>query len=134
MLDLRLRDSSTSLQFAAAAAALWLIAAPALLDFDGAARTNDRIAGPIALTFAFVGAWEILRGVRLVNVAVGAWLLIAPWMLRYDANAAIVSDTVVGVALIVGALLAGETSAQFSGGWRSLRNGSHRLRTDDEKP
>ena len=134
MLDLRLRDLSTWLQLVAAAATLWLMVAPAVLDFDGAASTNDRIAGPIALTFAFVAAWEILRGVRLLNVPLGVWLLIAPWALRYDASAAVISDSIVGVILIAGALLAGETSAQFGGGWRSLLDGSESLRRSDEKP
>lgn len=133
-MDLRLRDVSTWLQLAAAAAALWLMVAPAVLGFDGAARTNDRIAGPIALTISFVAAWEILRGVRLLNVPVGLWLLIAPWALGYDANAAIASDSAVGIVLIAGALLAGETSQAFGGGWRSLLNGSQRLRPDEEKP
>ena len=132
-MDLRLRDASTWLQLAAAAAALWLMVAPALLDFGGAARTNDRIAGPIALTFAFVAAWEILRGVRLLNVPVGVWLLIAPWALGYDANAAIASDSAVGIVLIAGALLAGETSQAVGGGWRALLD-PEKLRRSDEKP
>jgi hypothetical protein len=133
-MDLKLRDASTWLQLAAAAAALWLMVAPAALDVAGAARTNDRIAGPIALTFAFVAAWEILRGVRLVNVPVGLWLLIAPWALRYDSAAAIASDSAVGVALIAGALLAGETSQAFGGGWRVLLDGPAKLRRSDENP
>lgn len=133
-MDLRLRDASTWLQLAAAAAALWLMVAPAVLDFGGAARTNDRIAGPIALTFAFVAAWEILRGLRLLNIPVGAWLIIAPWALRYDANAAILSDSAVGVALIVGALLAGATSQEFGGGWRVLLGERGTLRRSAEKP
>ena len=57
---------------------LWLMAAPAVLGYGAPAEINDRIAGPIAATFAIIAITGATRPARRVNAAVGAWLLIAP--------------------------------------------------------
>ena len=44
------------------------------------ARANDRIIGPIVASLATIAMWEVARPLRWVNVILGAWLLIAPWV------------------------------------------------------
>jgi hypothetical protein len=99
---------------------IWLMAAPAVLGFGGAADTNNRIVGPIAATFAVIAVWECTRGTRWVNVAAGLWLLIAPWVLGYDELAPRIDDRIVGGLLILFGLVQGKVRQQFGGGWLSL--------------
>src|SRR5687767_1665798 len=70
-------------QVAATAVAMWLMAAPAALDYTGAAATSDRVVGPIAASVACMAIWPVLRSLRWVNVVLGAWLVAAPWLLGY---------------------------------------------------
>ena len=110
-----------------AALGIWLMAAPAVLDYSGAADTNSRIIGPIAATFAIIAIWECTRGLRWVNVVVGLWLLMAPWVLGYDELAPRIDDRIVGGLLILFGLVKGKISHRFGGGWLSLfkRNPIH---------
>ncbi len=106
-------------RIANAALGIWLMAAPAVLGYGGAARTNDRIVGPIAAAFATIAIWEVTRSVRFVNVALGGWLLLAPWILGH-APAATVNSLVVGALLIGFALVRGTVEQRFGGGWSAL--------------
>ena len=103
---------------------VWLVAAPAVLGYAGAARTNDRIVGPVAASLAVVSAWEVTRGVRWSAVALGAWLVVAPWLLAYGDTAAILNSTLVGLLLAALAPVGGETRQRFGGGWSALWTGS----------
>jgi hypothetical protein len=99
---------------------VWLMAAPALLSYGGAAATNDRVIGPLAITFATIAIWESTRSVRLANVVLGAWQLLAPWILMYGSTPATVSSTVAGVLLISFGLIEGARKQRFDGGWRAI--------------
>ncbi|HET6567047.1 MAG TPA: SPW repeat protein [Rhodothermales bacterium] len=99
---------------------IWLMAAPAVLAYGGAANTNSRIVGPIAATFAITAMWSITRGTRWVNVVAGFWLLIAPWVLGYSQLAPRIDDRVVGFLLVIFALVRGEAKYLYGGGWASL--------------
>ena len=97
------------------------MAAPTVLGYTGtAAETNDRIVGPLALTCAFVAIWEATRPLRRGNLAIGLWLLAAPFVLGYDATAPLVNSLLVGAALAALSFVRGPRKHQFGGGWRSL--------------
>ena len=96
------------------------MAAPAVLGYGGAAQTNDRVVGPVAATFAVVAIWQATRSLRWVNLAAGLWLLAAPWVLGYGETAPTVNSLAVGVVLAALALVKGEVTRRFGGGWRSL--------------
>lgn len=59
---------------------IWLMAAPAALHYAGVASVNDRIVGPVATECAIIAISEVTRPVRWGNVALGLWLVIAPWI------------------------------------------------------
>ncbi len=99
---------------------LWLLFAPWVLDFNGPARIVDRIAGPIAFTFALWALRDVTRGVRVVNVLVGLWVLTMPWAFHYESAAATINGIVVGLALIMFALIRGPIHQRFGSGWRGL--------------
>ena len=98
---------------------LWLMAAPAALGYVGAARTNDRIAGPLAASCALIAAWEITRALRIVNAMIGIWLLIAPWLLAFS-GINVANSTLVGLMLLGCSLTRGHIRHSFGGGWKSL--------------
>lgn len=100
---------------------IWLMAAPAVLGYGGAARTNDHIVGPIAATLACIALWSVTRPVRWVNLPLGLWLLLAPWILSYDTPATI-NSSVVGLALAVLSIPQGRRPV-YGGGWSMLWKG-----------
>ena len=99
---------------------LWLMAAPAVLAYGDPAQINDRIAGPLAVTFAVVAIWGATRPLRRGNLAIGAWLLLAPWVLGYGAAAPTVNSLAVGAVLIACSFVKGSLDHRFDGGWRML--------------
>jgi hypothetical protein len=105
----------------AVAIGVWLMAAPAVLDYGGVAADNDRIIGPIAGSCAFVACWEVLMAVRWATVPFGVWLVLAPFVLGYDASAAWVSSIVSGSVIAGTAWVGRDVRDQFGGGWRSVR-------------
>jgi len=100
---------------------IWLMAAPAVLEYGGRARLNDVIMGPLVVTFATVAMWEVLRPLRWVNLFVGLWLLAAPAVLGYLTTIAGVNGMLAGVVVAGLSGLGGATAGTgFGGGWSSL--------------
>jgi hypothetical protein len=64
--------------------------------------------------------WEVTRGLRWLNVVLGAWLVVAPMLFRYPEATSIVNSLVVGVVVIGLSLVRGTMTERFGGGWRSL--------------
>lgn len=109
-------------RIASIAIGLWLMAAPAVFGYvQSAAEFSDRIAGPLAATFAAIAVGQSVRAVRLWNVPVGAFLVIAPLLFDYPLAGAI-NAVLSGVALIALCAVRGRVSERFGGGWRALRD------------
>jgi hypothetical protein len=106
-------------QLVTVALGIWLMAAPAVLAFMGAARTNHQVVGPIIATFAWIAATECTRGLRRANLPLGAWLVVAPLLIDHDAAAAL-NSMVTGAAVAILSFVRGATHSRFAGGWRSL--------------
>ena len=98
---------------------LWLMAAPAMLGYSGAAATSDRIVGPLVASIAVIAVWEVARGLRWIGLIAVGWLLFAPWMLGYELVAA-VHSLLVGIALGVLTVMGGRRGQRFGGGWRAV--------------
>jgi hypothetical protein len=82
----------------------WLVIAPFLLGYAsyGPARTNDVVVGILVAllaagrAFGHTGAWA-----AWANVALGAWLVVSPYMLRFAGHGVSGNnDTVVGLLVI----------------------------------
>lgn len=108
-------------QMALVVAGLWLMLAPSVLGYDGAAATSDRVAGPAMAATAFLAIFAITRGLRWFNLAVGAWLVAAPWLLDFPVDAT-VSSMVCGVAALVLAPRGAPDQSMYGGGWVALRH------------
>jgi SPW repeat-containing protein len=103
-------------QLACAAIGAWLMVAPGVLGYGGVAATADRIVGPIAAAVAIVSMAEVLRGLRWANVLVAAWLVAAPWILRYEV-VPLVNSLYCGLCILGLALHNPPGTRRFGGGW-----------------
>ena len=99
---------------------VWLMASPAVFDYHGTSRINDLVVGPIAVTFAIIAICEVTRVVGRANVVLGAWLVIAPWVLGYGSAIPVINEFVVGITMVALAMTRAKTRASLGGGWRSL--------------
>jgi hypothetical protein len=102
-------------------AGVWLVAAPFVLDYRGAATWvdgswNDILVGAAIIV---VSATRVLTPpytapLSLATAALGGWLIVAPFALSYDTSdsaAAMTNDITTGIVVVVFALvswLAGE--------------------------
>lgn len=116
------RVAGAAARAVAVAVGVWLMVAPAVLGYTGAAETNDRIVGPVAASAAFVAAWAVTRPLRWITLPLGGWLLVAAFVLDYPA-AGTVSALASGAVLVATAPIAGAEPPRFAGGWRSLLPG-----------
>jgi general stress protein CsbA len=107
-------------RFLAIILGIWLMAAPAVLGYTGAARTNDAIIGPLAASFAVIAIWEVTRSVRWVNILFALWLLLAPWVLSYEALVPTINSMTVGIIMAVTAAIRGKITQRYGGGWPAL--------------
>jgi SPW repeat len=98
---------------------IWLMAAPAVLEYGRPASTNDHIIGPLIATFACIAIWESTRSVRWVNLPLGLWLIAAPLILGHP-QAAAINSVLCGIAIAVASCLGGAIQQRFAGGWSAL--------------
>jgi len=95
------------------------MASPTILNYTDPARANDQLIGPIVASLAIIAIWEIARPLRWINVALGGWLLIAPWVLGYAPDAR--WNSLTAGAIVFGfSLVKGTRTHQIGGGWSSL--------------
>jgi hypothetical protein len=78
-----------------------------------AAMWNHYVIGIIVAILAAVALFAFAAWEEWVNVALGAWLLISPWLLGFSASAALMWNAVIIGVLVVG--FAGWTLAEEQG-------------------
>jgi hypothetical protein len=81
------------------------------------AANSDHVVGALAITVAIIATAEVARPLRFLNVLLGGWLLLAPWLLAGATASGTVFDLVAGVALIGLALPRGRRSDEHYAGW-----------------
>lgn len=107
-------------QIVMATLGIWMMAAPDLLGFSKRIADNAHIIGPLIATFAIISIWECTRNVRLLNLPLAAWLLVAPLVLRYQNDTALMNDYAVAIIVLFLFLVRPKRKYRFAGGWRSL--------------
>lgn len=100
----------------AAGLGVFLMFVPSLFGATGRAADSDHLAGALVVTWSVIGFSEIVRPARLLNIPMGLWLVVAPWLLDGDTPGSRWSGIVIGVALIALSTRRGTIRAQF-GGW-----------------
>lgn len=100
---------------------IFIMAAPSIFNYaDARAAANERIIGPLFVTFAITSIWEATRVVRKFNLPFAIWLMFAPIILFYQPKAASFIDIGVGIAVIILSLLPYKVTVNFGGGWSAI--------------
>jgi hypothetical protein len=126
----------TALEYAALAASaaigVWLLAAPELFGIDGPARISLLVVGPIAAAAAVIAMSAVVRLFVRVNIVLGAWLIVAAFLLDHDGRWYV--SAVAGGLLAVLALVPRGRAAQFGGGWTALIGSNGGWQDHDSRP
>lgn len=99
---------------------IWLMAAPEVLGFGKSSSDNAHIVGPLIATFSIISLSECTRNVQLFNLPFAVWLLLAPWILQYDNNTALLNDYAVGILVILLSFVKMKRQNRFGGGWPAI--------------
>lgn len=94
----------------------WLMFTRLVFDSTGAMANSDHLVGALVVTFSIIALAEVARAVRFINVAFGAWLIAAPWLLTgAGSTAAIANGVISGILLILLALPKGTIKNSYAG-------------------
>lgn len=105
---------------AAAGIGVVLMLSPLLSGAAAPLYFSDHIAGCLAILVAVTAMAEIVRAVRFVNVALGAWVAASPFLLEGAGSYGPGVNVVLGLALIAVSLPRGTRSEEHYGGWDRL--------------
>jgi uncharacterized membrane protein (UPF0136 family) len=75
------------------------------------------VVGCLVILVAVTALGEIVRVVRFLNVALGAWIVASPFMLEGASTVGTAAAVVIGLALIGLSLPRGVRSKEHYGGW-----------------
>lgn len=99
---------------------LALMAAPGLLGFDKTTSDHYYIVAPLIITFSITALWEVNRSARFLNLLVGVWFVISPFLFEFSSSAAKWIAVVAGMIVALLSLIRGTIKGNYGGGWRSL--------------
>jgi vitamin K epoxide reductase family protein/SPW repeat-containing protein len=103
-----------------AALGVWLMGAPAVLGSTNGAADNDHLIGALIVTWAVIAFGEVARPARLLNIPLGLWLILAPWIMLGDTEPSRWSDVIAGAAIVALSLRRGAINERFAGWNRYL--------------
>lgn len=99
---------------------LWMVASPWVLAYQAEANAmwNAVILGVLIALVALVALVRVMAWQEWANVALGAWLVISPWVIGFTGIAAALWNAViVGAIVVVLALWALGTDKDIGGWW-----------------
>ncbi len=103
---------------ASTALGILLMATPLVLGTEPPLYFSNHIAGCLVIMVAVTAMAEVVRAVRFLNVVLGAWIAVSPFLLLGGGPAAAtIAQVVAGVALIGLSLPRGARSDEHYGGW-----------------
>jgi len=89
---------------------------PDLRDYS-ADGPQHHLVGALVVTVAVIATAEVARPLRFVNIALGVWLIAAPWLLPGGFMLAGWAGVAAGLALIALSLPRGERSRDNCASW-----------------
>jgi hypothetical protein len=94
----------------------WLMFTRLTFGTEGAMADSDHLTGSLIITVSVIALAEVARPLRFLNIALGAWLVIAPWLLSGETMVAAAASVVAGIMVIVLSIPRG-TIVNCYGGW-----------------
>jgi uncharacterized membrane protein len=102
-----------------AALGVWLMAAPVLLGVTGTAADSNHLAGALVVTWAVIAFGQVARAARLLNIPLGVWIAISPWVLSGATGTSRWVDVFAGLLLVALSIRRGHIEERFAG-WNRL--------------
>jgi hypothetical protein len=87
-----------------------------LFGTEGAMANSDHVVGCLVVTVAVTAFAEVGRPVRLLNIPLGAWLIVSPFVLEGASTLGAIAAVVLGAALMLASLPRGKLSGEHYGG------------------
>ena len=91
-----------------------------VLGTDGAMANSDHVVGALVITVAIIATAEVARALRFVNVGLGLWLCVAPFVLHGGNGLSTAVSIAIGAALVALSLPRGRRSEEHYAGWDRL--------------
>jgi len=95
----------------------WRMSAPPVFGSTGAVANSDFLAGLLVAVVAVIAMAEVARSLRFVNIAVGLWLIAAPWILGGATTGSAANDVLAGLGPIALSVPRGAVCERYDG-WR----------------
>jgi nucleoside-diphosphate-sugar epimerase/uncharacterized membrane protein len=102
---------------ASTALGIGLMGTPLILGTEPPLYFSDHIVGCLVILVAVTAMAEVARPVRFLNVPLGAWIAVSPFLLDGATFVGTTGNAVVGLALIGLSLPRGKRSDEHYGGW-----------------
>lgn len=96
---------------------VWLMFSRVIFGTAPPMADSDHLVGALVITVAVIAMAEVARPLRFINVALGLWLIVAPWILAGESLGAAFAGTVTGIVLIGLSLPRGARSEEHYGSW-----------------
>lgn len=96
---------------------LWLMFAPAVFGTAGALADSDHVIGALVLTTAAIAMAEVTRAGRFLNVLLGMWVALSPWLLDGATARAHWNAVIVGVLIAAVSIPSGRIRERY-GNWQ----------------
>ena len=100
----------------ATALGFWLMLSPTLFGTQGSMADSSHLVGALVVTFAVIAMGEPARAVRFINIPLGAWILVAPWLLPGAPTVAVWNSVIVGALLVLVSIPRGAVRDRY-GSW-----------------
>lgn len=84
---------------------------------SGSMANSDHVVGALTITVAIIALAEVARSLRFLNVLLGAWLVVAPWILSGASTVAALASVALGLVLVGLSLPRGKRSREHYAGW-----------------
>lgn len=102
---------------ASAGLGVWLMLSRLILGTDAPLADTDHLIGALVITVSFIAMAEVARPLRFLNIALGAWLILSPWITAGGSLPGTISNEIVGLAVLALSLPRGRRSQEHYGSW-----------------
>lgn len=94
-----------------------LLATPLVFGTEPPLYFSDHVAGCLVIMVPVTAIAEVVRPARFLNVVIGAWIAVAPFLLDGETTAAAIADLLIGLGLIRAQPAAWHAQQEHYGGW-----------------
>ncbi|SER87881.1 vitamin K epoxide reductase family protein [Natrinema salaciae] len=101
---------------AAMAVGAWLMLSPTVFGTSGLMADSSHLVGSLIVSFTVIATAEPARAIRLCNVPLAAWIVVAPWLLGGVPALAAINATVAGALVLALSVPRGPIADRY-GGW-----------------